>query len=236
MHQCQPQSSHAGPLITTQLLPPSLSFPSRTTTLTPLTLHFQQLQLPLTTTLTPLTLHFQQLQLPSTLSASQTLLMPMTPTTLKARRSWVTVGLELELKECLPTRVDVSLDGDNRRDSQSLPVAASRMFPVGQIFASSKQLEQVCRRFADAWAFQITHSGKKLACHFARPFTRNQGCTRMKPNAAKSSKIQKRKLPALSKSFAPWWVGQRARTKTPFFRRSVARRRSPRVASSTVAV
>jgi hypothetical protein len=41
------------------------------------------------------------------------------------------------------------------------------MFPVGRIFASSKQLEQVCRRFADAWAFQITHSGKKLACHFA---------------------------------------------------------------------
>jgi hypothetical protein len=102
MHQCQPQSSHAGPLITTQLLPPSLSFPSltpltlhfqqlqlpSTTTLTPLTLHFQQLQLPSTTTLTPLTLHFQQLQLPSTLFASQTSLMPMTPTTLKARRSW----------------------------------------------------------------------------------------------------------------------------------------------------
>jgi hypothetical protein len=81
--------------------------------------------------------------------------------------NWVTFGLELELKECLPTRVDVSLDGDNRRDSQSLQVAASRMFPVGRIFASSKQLEQVCRRFADAWAFQITHSGKKLACHFA---------------------------------------------------------------------
>ena len=118
----------------------------------------------------PLTLHFQQLQLPSTLSASQTSLMPMTPTTLKARRSWrkETGSPWLELKkERLPTRVDVSLDGDNRRDSQSLLVAASRAFPVGRIFASSKQLEQVCRRFADAWAFQITHSGKKLACHFA---------------------------------------------------------------------
>ncbi len=34
--------------------------------------------------------------------------------------NWVTFGLELELKECLPARVDVSLDGDNRRDSQSL--------------------------------------------------------------------------------------------------------------------
>jgi hypothetical protein len=78
---------------------------------------------------------------------------------------WVTFGLKL--KECLPTCVDVSLDGDNRRDSQSLQVAASRTSPVGRIFASSEQLEQVCRQFADPWAFQITHSGKKLTCHFA---------------------------------------------------------------------
>jgi hypothetical protein len=99
--------------------------------------------------------------------------------------NWVTVGLELELKECLPTRVDVSLDGDNRCDSQSLLVAASRMFPVGRIFASSKQLEQVCRRFADAWAFQITHSGKNRSRRRICNGSRRRICNRSRGSIRK---------------------------------------------------
>ena len=72
---------------------------------------------------------------------------------------WMTQGLLKEIQKCLPQRGDISEGGHNTRDPKALASAAQRVFPVGLIFASHKQLDQTARMCGSHWAVQLKHSG-----------------------------------------------------------------------------
>ena len=42
------------------------------------------------------------------------------------------------------------------------------MFPIGRIFYSYKQLDQVAEMFCNAWDVKKTHPGKYIGCHYGK--------------------------------------------------------------------
>jgi len=81
---------------------------------------------------------------------------------------WLTEGLLHEIEECSPVATDIDGLQDNSRSGEVFAKACNRLFPQGRMFASHKQLDQVVRKFAEAWAFKTTHSGWVLKCHCAK--------------------------------------------------------------------
>ena len=75
-------------------------------------------------------------------------------------------GLLKEIQKCLPQRGDISKGGHNTIDPKAFTSAAQRLFPVGRIFASHKQLDWTAIMFGSHWYFQLRHSGTVIGCHY----------------------------------------------------------------------
>ena len=63
---------------------------------------------------------------------------------------------------------EISCTGHNNRDTVECANAAEKLFPVGRIFASHQQIDQILVRFSDRWGFRKTHPGCYLACHYGK--------------------------------------------------------------------
>ena len=79
---------------------------------------------------------------------------------------WTTQVLLEEIQMFLPQRGDISKGGNNTRDPKAFAFTAQRLFPVGRIFSSHKQLDRTDRMFGSHWAVQLTHSGTIIGCHY----------------------------------------------------------------------
>ena len=76
----------------------------------------------------------------------------------------MTQGLLEEIQNCLPQCGDISEGGHNTRYPKAFVSAAQRLFTVGHIFASHKQLNQAAQMFVCHWAVHIMHSGTVIGC------------------------------------------------------------------------
>eukprot|EP00957_Ditylum_brightwellii_P188798 14371347-Ditylum_brightwellii.AAC.1 len=85
-----------------------------------------------------------------------------------AAKQWVTDGLMCEITDCFPSTGIINKLNDNERDSDLFAEKAVLLFPVGRIFASSKQLDQAAELFCNVWAVEKTHPGKYIGCHYGR--------------------------------------------------------------------
>lgn len=85
------------------------------------------------------------------------------------RQNWLTPDLVREIEDCFPNKQQISNtpEGDNIRDPQAFKVKAAKLFPVGRIFASYKQVDQVSQMFLDAWAVNKVHSAKMVRCFYS---------------------------------------------------------------------
>ena len=64
-------------------------------------------------------------------------------------KNWLTTGLVDEISSLFPTSVDVDLS-TGERDKAKFVENCQQLFPVGRIFASYKQLDQVANMFLEA--------------------------------------------------------------------------------------
>eukprot|EP00957_Ditylum_brightwellii_P026068 1970585-Ditylum_brightwellii.AAC.1 len=79
-----------------------------------------------------------------------------------AAKQWVTDGLMSEDADCFPSSASIDQYNDNERDHDLFAEKAAILFPVGRIFASSKQLDKAAELFCNAWAMKKTHPGKYI--------------------------------------------------------------------------
>eukprot|EP00957_Ditylum_brightwellii_P062725 4760242-Ditylum_brightwellii.AAC.1 len=79
-----------------------------------------------------------------------------------AAKQCVTDGLMSEVADCIPSSASINQYNDNERDHDLFSEKAALLFPVGRIFASSKQLGQAADFFCNAWAVKKTHPGKYI--------------------------------------------------------------------------
>jgi hypothetical protein len=79
-------------------------------------------------------------------------------------KNWLTTGIIAEISSLFPTAVDVN-PSTGERDEAKFVENCQPLFPLGRIFASHKQLDQVAKMFLEAWAISKAHNGKKISCH-----------------------------------------------------------------------
>ena len=76
----------------------------------------------------------------------------------------ITPKLDAEIETSFPENGDTSLSGSNTRNHEAFALAAKKLFPIGRIFASMKQLDQVADKFCSKWAVKKTHPSKYIGC------------------------------------------------------------------------
>ena len=86
------------------------------------------------------------------------------------RKDWLTSGLIQEIESLLPTRSDINVDEDNKRDPAAFERNIAQLFPPGRIFASSKQLDVP----------------RCLGCQEGRELQKHPVCIFCKPSYARS--------------------------------------------------
>ena len=64
---------------------------------------------------------------------------------------WLTTGLRNEITSCFPQKVDIDKKRSNARDPIAFAEKAQKLFPIGRVFLSYKQLDQVAELFCNAW-------------------------------------------------------------------------------------
>ena len=84
---------------------------------------------------------------------------------------WITPQLNNEILDCLPAEGDISLCGSNSRNHDAFAIAAKKLFPIGRIFASPKQLDQVADKFCSKWAVKKIHPGRYIGCFIVKKAT-----------------------------------------------------------------
>ena len=89
------------------------------------------------------------------------------------RKNWLTEDLSKEIYEAAPKEGDVT-KSTGKRDKESFKLACLSMFPVGRIFSSCIQIQQVARNFLDQWAVSSTCTGKQIRCFFSNPPNRKK--------------------------------------------------------------
>ena len=85
-----------------------------------------------------------------------------------ARKEWITGGLMNEIQMLFPNNKTIDKRNGNERDRDAFALNAAKLFPVGRIFASNKQLEQAAELFCNAWAVKKTHPGKYIGCFYGK--------------------------------------------------------------------
>jgi hypothetical protein len=82
-------------------------------------------------------------------------------------KDWITVTLKEQIESLFPSASDINMTNGNR-DPITFQAACEKMFPVGRVFASSKQLHQASKIFLDAWGVKCVNNGKKITCFYGR--------------------------------------------------------------------
>ena len=65
-----------------------------------------------------------------------------------------------------PKSSDICLSKNNQRNKESFTKAANKLFPIGRVFASNRQLDQVAEKLSQSWGLKKTHGSKKIGCHY----------------------------------------------------------------------
>ena len=83
---------------------------------------------------------------------------------------WITEELRAEVLECCSSKDNIgNPNNHNQRSLGDFEEACLRLFPVGRVFASYKQLHQVSDMFLSSWAVKPTHPAKTIRCFFSAP-------------------------------------------------------------------
>jgi hypothetical protein len=90
------------------------------------------------------------------------------------KEDWLTPGLLLEIEALAPAPSEIQADQDNRRDPTAFQNKIAKLFPVGRIFASFKQLDQAADIFLSSWAIKKTHHGKCIQCSYSSPINKKR--------------------------------------------------------------
>jgi hypothetical protein len=90
------------------------------------------------------------------------------------KEDWLTPGLLSEIEALAPSPTEIEADQDNRRDPSAFQNKIAKLFPVGRIFASFKQLDQAADMFLSSWAIKKTHHGKCIQCSYSAPINKKR--------------------------------------------------------------
>ena len=71
-----------------------------------------------------------------------------------SQKNWITEELHREIHLLFPTADEIKNNATNERCMLSFKEKAKKLFPVGRVFASNKQLDQVASMFCSAWAIK----------------------------------------------------------------------------------
>lgn len=82
--------------------------------------------------------------------------------------NWVTDGLSAEIQALFPTKNEIDANNNNQRDLDAFKLKAAKIFPVGRVFASYRQLEQVSSLFLNAWAVTRVFAAKSIQCYYSK--------------------------------------------------------------------
>ena len=82
-------------------------------------------------------------------------------------KDWMTVTLKDQIESLFPSASDINMT-NGIRDAITFQAACLKMFPLGRVFASSKQLHQAAKIFLDAWGVKCVNNGKKITCFYGR--------------------------------------------------------------------
>ena len=106
---------------------------------------------------------------------------------------WLTATVLVELDGYAPKKEDIN---DNRiRDNQSYSIECEKLFPVGRIFSSKKQLLQTISEFSLPWGAIVTCTGSKVCCHYSKTtkVTSSHKAKTNDPNKIRNRKANKTK-------------------------------------------
>jgi hypothetical protein len=84
-------------------------------------------------------------------------------------QDWLTPGLIAEIDALSPCTFEIDNTQDNKRDATAFQSKIAKIFPVGRVFASFKQLDQAADMFLSAWAVKKTHHSKSIQCAYSVP-------------------------------------------------------------------
>ena len=79
---------------------------------------------------------------------------------------WLTTELYNEITTASPLSTDISCGGHNNRDPVECAKAAKKLFPIGRVFSSPEQIDQMLIKFSHKWGFKKTHPGNFLGCYY----------------------------------------------------------------------
>lgn len=82
--------------------------------------------------------------------------------------NWITDGLLKEIQSLFPTSDEIDSADNNKRDLNAFKVKAAKLFSVGRIFASYRQLEQAATLFLNAWAVTRVVAPKSIQCYYSK--------------------------------------------------------------------
>jgi hypothetical protein len=78
-------------------------------------------------------------------------------------KDWITTDLRNEIITLYPSAAEKD-PVTGKRDHAAFIAKAKMMFPVGRMFASFKQIDQVAKLFLDAWAISKVNGQSKIYC------------------------------------------------------------------------
>lgn len=102
-------------------------------------------------------------------------------------QNWLNSSLVKEITSYFPQQCDINRNDGNRRDPEAFRDNVSKMFPVGRLFASSKQLDQAAEMLLSNWGVKKVHNAKSIRCFFSAPT--NSGRKKAVPDSAKRRNV-----------------------------------------------
>lgn len=78
--------------------------------------------------------------------------------------NWLGSSLLDEITSYFPKQSDINYEDENKCDPVAFQHNVGKMFPVGRIFASSKQLDQVAEMLLSNWGIKKVHNAKSICC------------------------------------------------------------------------
>jgi hypothetical protein len=102
-------------------------------------------------------------------------------------KDWFTSGLTYQIESLFPTPTDIQVNDDNKRDPIAFQHKIAQLFPVGHIFASFYQIDQVADMFLGAWAIKKTSHSKSIQCAYS---TTHDKKDRKHPDVSKRRKLE----------------------------------------------
>lgn len=82
-------------------------------------------------------------------------------------QNWLSESLVHEITSYFPQDTDIDRNDGNKRNPDAFSHKVGSMFPVGRIFASSKQLDQAAEMLLSNWGVKKVHNAKSIRCFFS---------------------------------------------------------------------